>query len=139
MTLISQCDSIVFAVAQRRLESESLCNSEDLVYSILGWNNSKELNFHNEKSSWHDTECVIRFYLLSRLRNCTMKSNLVSFESDEIKWKKFLTMSKRCCKIYIAVAKAIRNKTWKHKVSCWCESRKSKRFPRFYFLKDFKK
>ena len=42
---------IVFAVAQRRLESESLCNSEDLVYSIFGWNNSKELNFHNEKSS----------------------------------------------------------------------------------------
>lgn len=115
MTLISQCDSIVFAVAQRRLESESLCNSEDLVYSIFGWNNSKKLNFHNEKSSWHDTECVIRFYLLSQLRDCTTKSNLVSFENDEIKWKKFLTISKRCCKIHIAVAKSDK----KQSVKAW--------------------
>ena len=140
MTLISQCDSIVFAVAQRRLESESLCNSEDLVYSIFGWNNSKELNFHNEKSSWHDTECVIRFYLLSRLRDCTTKkSNLVSFENDEIKWKSSWQCRKDVVRYISLSQKAIRNKAWKQKVSYWCESRKSKRFPRFYFLKDFKK
>ena len=59
-----------------------------------------------KKSSWHGAEYVIRFYLLLRLRDCATKSNLVSFENDEIKWKKFLTISKRCCKIHIAVAKS---------------------------------
>ena len=139
MTLISQCDSIVFAVAQRRLESESLCNSEDLVYSIFGWNNSKEFNFHNEKSSWHDTECVIRFYLLSRLRNCTMKSNLVSFESDEIKWKKFLTMSKRCCKIHIAVAKSDKKQSVKAKSFLLVRKQEIKKISKILFFERFQK
>lgn len=139
MTLISQCDSIVFAVAQRRLESESLCNSEDLVYSIFGWNNSKEFNFHNEKSSWHDTECVIRFYLLSRLRDCTTKSNLVSFENDEIKWKKFLTISKRCCKIHIAVAKSDKKQSAKAKSFLLVRKQEIKKISKILFFERFQK
>ena len=139
MTLISQCDSIVFAVAQRRLESESLCNSEDLVYSIFGWNNSKELNFHNEKSSWHDTECVIRFYLLSWLRDCTTKSNLVSFENDEIKWKKFLTISKRCCKIHIAVAKSDKKQSVKAKSFLLVRKQEIKKISKILFFERLQK
>lgn len=92
-----------------------------------------------KKSSWHDAEYVIKFYPLSWLRDCTTKSNLVSFENDEIKWKKFLTMSERCCKIYIAVAKSDKKQSVKAKSFLLVRKQEIKKISKILFFERFQK